>query len=131
MSLIWPNVGEIDALNALKPLCTHMYLYSNDYHPVPGSVVGDFVESTFPGYTSAALSWGPTATNANGKAESIAALCTFTFTGGAPATVYGYYVRGPSPYPLRFAERAPAPILLTTAGDTIKIQVTMTLESLF
>jgi hypothetical protein len=135
MPLIWVNQGERDVLGVVTTpaVMSHaIRLYKNDYVPNPDSLPPDFTQADFQGYPGGvALTFGIPATNAQGKAQTQSQLVTFTFTGGAAQTIYGYFIGNTDNTSLRCAERAPQPILLSVAGDTIKIQVTYTVESLF
>jgi hypothetical protein len=107
-------------------------LFKNDYTPVDGSSVGNFVEADFDGYASQGIAaWGaPIAVGPRGQIQS--ASNTFTKAAGVvPNDIYGYYVLdgGGS---LLWAERDPAaPIPIHNAGDKYIITPTFTLKSEF
>lgn len=123
MSLKVPDVGELLLLNVLtgQAGATNIsaltcFLYSNNYTPVDGSVVGDFTEANFgdPAVNQARKTlsaWTAASTTGDSHAQSTAAAMTYTNTSGAAKDVYGYWVGNVTKTNLYFAERfAGAPL---------------------
>jgi len=104
-----------------------MHLYSNNFTPLVTSVVGDFTECTFSGYSSQNIvTWGAASVASHiGKIQ--AAPITFTrSTSGASQNVYGYYVTDAAGTVLEWAELDPSgPRVLTNAGDSVTITPVM------
>lgn len=75
----------------------HANLYKNDYTPVPGSVIGDYVPCDFPGYLEQDFSpadFGPAAVAAHVASSSLTTPLDFDRDGtpGSDQTAYGYYI---------------------------------------
>ncbi len=71
-------------------------LYMNDYTPVDASVAADFTTAAFTGYAQEPIAredFGAPAIVANVAEITSAVSPTFTCTGGAGATVYGWFMR--------------------------------------
>lgn len=85
---------QLTALLAEYPTTSLVHLYTNNFQPTPASVVGDFTEATFTGYTAATLTaFGTPFLNAANNAQSVAPGITFTCTGTTVTqTVYGYFI---------------------------------------
>lgn len=133
MSLLMPDVGEVlfleYALNKTEPTEVKLHLYTNDYAPVEGSVVGSFTESTGTGYaekTLAGASW-TVATN-TGTTTGSYAQQSFDYT-GAEANVYGYYVTNNSNAQVLWAEKfTDGPYSIPSGGGSIKVTPKIELE---
>lgn len=127
MTLVVPDVGEVlllgYMLNKVEPTEVKLHLYTNDYTPVEGSVVGDFTEAVAAGYAAielAGASW--TIATDTGVTTASYAQQTFTFT--AASTNYGYYVTNNDGSQVLWAERfSDAPHTLPSGGGTEKITV--------
>lgn len=118
--LVVPLVGDIDILSQL---CVsygwRMQLYQNNYTPVQGSTLADFVEADFSGYTGpqAIIGWS-TPTIVSGHAKSLANMIQWTFGGGVTTNnIYGYYVISNTSGQLVFAERDPGAPKLMQPGS--------------
>lgn len=129
-----PTAGELKLLEYMLGRtatadCT-LHLYTNNYTPVDGSVLGDFTEMSGQGYASKTLtktSWGAASTVST-KASSSYAQQTWTFTAGGPATVYGYYIKD-SANVVVFAEKFDAGKVVEFDGDVIRVTPTITLQT--
>lgn len=104
-------------------------LYQNNYTPVVGSVLADFTEANFKGYTGQSLTdFGGVYENASHNAESDSGVHTFTYisasSGSSSNDIYGWYTVdafgrvGPA---ARFS--APVPITLNGDGLSLSIQI--------
>ncbi len=74
-----------------------MHLFTNDYNPVPGSVIGDYVECSFPGYSAQPIvnaDWGTVAMAAHVASMTNATWCEFVAdaSGFTSELARGYYV---------------------------------------
>jgi len=129
MALVVPDVGEVlllkRALNHTAPDDVKVHLYSNDYTPVEGSVIGSFTESDCAGYAAEELtgaSW--TVATVTGVTTATYAQLTFNLTGGK--THYGYYVTDNAGTGLLWAERfSDAPHVIPSGGGTEKVTVNL------
>ena len=130
-----PLVGDLQLLTDLISVWANtlvIHLFQNNYTPVDGTVVGDFVEATFDGYGSQGVStWGsPTIVGPRGQTQ--AASNTWTKAAGTnPNLIYGYYILDGAGN-LLWAERDPAaPIPMNVAMDTYTITPGFTTRSEF
>jgi hypothetical protein len=139
MSIIVPDVGLtplLEQLLQLASIASYTYhLYTNNYTPIHGSVIGDFTEATsgaFPGYAAqAATPWG-TPTVASSVATSTAPMLTWTASSmpGSPVTIYGYYVDDGAGN-LLWAELFQSPVVVTNSGDSVNLIPLLTMISQF
>jgi len=138
LSLKVPDAGELVFLENLAVALLNgarVLLYQNNYTPVDGSVLGDFTEADFDGYTANGQVLGSHSTPAivSGRATTTWTPKIWTHDGGATANlIYGYYVVDGSLTELLFAERDPAgPRSLGVLGDAINVFVTFTNKTEF
>jgi hypothetical protein len=129
--LLEAMVGKVAAGN-LK-----LKLFTNNYTPADDDVVGDYTEmGAVQGYTDKTLapaSWNAGAAG-SGVGTSLANKASITYpqqqwtfdgTGGS-VTVYGYFITDAAGTVLVGAERFAAAQVVTTNGDTIKIDPKLT-----
>jgi len=128
MALLVPDVGEVlllsYSLNKIAPGdSVKLKLFTNDYTPVEGSVVGDFTEADTAGYTAIDLAkadW--TVETATGTTTAAQPQKTFTLTGAG--SHYGYYITDIAGTGLLWAERfTDAPHAIPAGGGTEKITI--------
>lgn len=137
MPLIVPDVAEPIFLQQIVANLfgagIRLRLYSNNYTPADNSALGNFTEATFSGYAAAAPSMSAAAEVANKASSNDSLARVFSHNGGGVSnTIYGYYVTvlgGGGD--LLWAERFPAPIVMSAAGSTISIQLFFTLDSFY
>lgn len=104
-------------------------LYTNNFTPTVDSVLSDFTEADYTGYTAGGIAITPFGTAAwasQGAAVAYGSLATFNPTN--PTTVgniiYGYFIfSGGTPQTLVGAERFASPIPMQSAADQINIVV--------
>lgn len=123
MAIIVPYEGRSRKLTRWQEEAMVVCLYKNDYTPVAGSVRASFTRATFTGYADVTASFSAPAT-VDPYEEMHTGILTFTLTGGAAQTIYGYFVVKNSDDYVEMAERFGTPVLLSTPGDTIKLQIT-------
>lgn len=134
MALKVPDVGLLKLLNdriAGWGASVTLHLFTNNYTPIAGSVIGNFTEATFPGYVAQAIgAWGAAAM-VGGRAKTIGSTITNTLSvTGGPYSIYGYYMTLGGV--LIWAERDPnAPISEATAGDSYSVIPVFTQASEF
>jgi hypothetical protein len=111
-------VGVAGELNGAK-----LKLFTNDFQPVPTSVVGDFTEATQTGYAATTITWGTPYVNDSGWAEVLSQLITTIFSAGLAegGTIYGYYLTNTAGSTLLLSERLDNPIAITRDGQAIDI----------
>lgn len=137
MSLVVPSVGAIELLEELvlgADWQPYYRLYTNPGAPNPNTILEDFTEATFAGYTPLlATGWIAADIDDSGRAFSLGNLLTWTRgVGGAGQNVYGYFVTQGNPGPLIFAQRfVGAPYVMTTPGQVITVLPTFTLKTEF
>ncbi len=121
-----------DARTAWNTTKLKLHLYSNNFSPTTSTVIGDYTECTFPGYSSQDISnWAAPVTTSH-VTQMLADAITFTrSTTGTSQNVYGYFVTnaaGSVPY---WGELDPAgPRVLTSAGDSVTVTPQLTDQSL-
>ncbi len=127
MALLVPDVGEVlllsYALNKTEPTEVKLRLFTNNYTPVEGSVVGSFTEATAAGYAAIELA-GASWTIASSIGVTTAEYAQQTFTLTAASTNYGYYITNNDNSQVLWAERfSDAPHTIPSGGGTEKITV--------
>jgi hypothetical protein len=135
MALLFPNTGEVIALEALvnktAPQNLVLRLYKSNTTPGETDTAGTYTEADFTGYNAANLlgaGWG----SATGGAPSSIAYAQQTFTSSAGSqnqNVYGYYLTQVSSGTLVYAERfSDGPYNIANNGDNIKVTPTITCD---
>lgn len=125
VAIFTPDASLITKLDIIRAYQNwNVGLYKNDYTPVPASIRSNFITADFTGHVLKAANFGASAINANGQAQTVSDLMTWTKTAGAAQTVYGYFVSNGADVWLLFAERFGTPINLNLNGDTIRLQIT-------
>jgi hypothetical protein len=119
------NQGLFEALqnlisNQLNGATAH--LYTNNYTPVPGSVLANFTEMTGTGYAAQTLaSWSTPVLGGDGFYTTQAAPVNFTNSGGSSWTAaYGWYYLDAGGTNVISAGLFAAPIT-NTAGSSIPL----------
>lgn len=131
MALVLQDEGLLRKLEDLRAAWNSvqlkMHLFQNNYTPLNTSVLGDFTEATFSGYTSQNIAtWGVAAVAAHVGTITPAPLTFTRNSTGAGQTIYGYYVTDAGFTKLYWAERDPAaPVTLTNNGDSYTITAQM------
>ena len=133
MALVVCNAGEVKLLTtAIKTALSvdesfTLRLYKNNYTPLATSVVGDFTEADFTGYTSKTLTragWNA-ASSVSGTGTIVFGTAQTWTCGASGNTVYGIYVRDGSG-DLVWAEKfASARVLTDTDTVTYTPQCTL------
>lgn len=102
-------------------------LFSNDFTPGQGTVLGDYTQVTGGGYVVKDVTCGSSwvVTPANDPSDAIYSEITWTFTGtiGGSGIVYGYYLEdnNGSTGVAIYGERLATPFTPQNNGDTLKI----------
>jgi hypothetical protein len=131
--IVIPNVAlqtiidcVVDANPLSSPLTYH--LFTNDYTPVAGSVVGSFTECSIAGYTSqtAALAGWVRSVAPDGTITGTTTNCVYTLTDAG--TVYGYWVQDAAS-DLCWAQRFDTPVVFGVLGGVITLTPTFQLKS--
>lgn len=125
------NQGQADivaayvnsVLTPTVPNHTGIHLFQNNLIPQFNTVLADFVEADFVGYSAVNLDAWDFALNSEGFWEAHPTTAPAVFTAGVllgPQTIYGYWVQtvGPS---LEFCERFDVPIIVAADGQYISI----------
>lgn len=133
MSLIVPDVAEVDALTKILTPALTIRLYSNNYVPVAASVAGSFTEVVGGGYAAKPLTFANWVIASGAPSTASYPAQTWTFTGptNAPGNVYGYYVTRDSDGLLLWAERFVAVPFVPVAGSVITVTPVFTANSVF
>jgi len=118
MSVVIPNVGEVELLNKmLKDEDLTLKLFKNNFTPDASTVIGDFEESDFTNYNSfALLKSGWSIDIVSGKAKAKYGTDPSWTCGATGNTVYGYWIEGATSVTLLWTERFDSPIVLTLNG---------------
>lgn len=134
MAVIVPMVGDRHLLDEVVNASSYtLHLFKNNVSISETTVIGDFTEADFSGYSSGAIAgWSAAVDNLDHRAISVAG--TVTFTHGAGATnnnIYGYYVLTGSGA-LAWAETfAGGPVPMAANGATLTIEPVLTCRSEF
>jgi hypothetical protein len=133
MSLIVPDVAEVDALTKILTPDLTLKLYGNNATPLFNSVAGSFTEIVGGGYASKPLVFANWVIAAGSPSLASYAIQTWNFTGviNAPGTVYGYFVVRNSDGLLMWAERFPVVPFIPIAGSVITVTPTFTGGSVY
>lgn len=125
--LIIPSAAEVEFLTRLSvDLTWGARLYKNDYTPVDGTLLSDFVLADFAGYDgSRALAWGAVSHDGT-KARVVSANFSWTCTGGSQI-LYGIVIANAGYDKMRGAQRFTAPITISS-GETKTFSVEFTLN---
>ena len=124
-----PNEGLPYLLNNLarSPLVTDealsVRLYKNDYTPVYGSVLADFEECDFVGYTRRVIAradWtAPVLDGNSARTSRIAGAFTYTNGGAGDTTIYGCYLVGGLSNRVYYARRFTPPRVIVYGGQLL------------
>jgi len=99
-------------------------LFTNDYIPSPTSVLADFDEATFGGYTAADASWGPVHYNEDGGAGASGGAPEWVTSGAGPdETVYGWFLTNAAGTTLLGARRLAVAQPATGTGQQVQVNV--------
>jgi len=134
MTMIVPNILEVEALTTILTPSLLLRLYSNDKTPAAGDTSSAYNEVTGGGYGSKTLSFANwNITSGDPSVATYNSVQTWTFTGptDSPATIYGYYVVRVNDGHLMWAERFPTANVpfSTIAGSVIKVLPKFTAQS--
>jgi len=125
MSLIVPDVAEVDALTKILTPALTLKLYGNNYNPVPASVAANFTEIAGGGYANKPLIFAGWAIVAGAPSLATYGIQTWNFTGAinAPATIYGFFVTRNSDGLLMWCERFAAGVvpIVPIVGSVISV----------
>ncbi len=124
------NSGKVSQISAIRDHVlsgAELHLFTNNKTPAPDDTPSDYTEPSFTGYNPINLSsWGNVFINGDGKAQMDEILREFTFGGGSPEYIYGYFVTTAGGV-LQFAEpRSGGPVLLDTIGQVYSVVPTYT-----
>lgn len=129
MALNVPDVGENKALehmvNKTAPENLTLRLFQNNITPSDTDTTATYTESTFTGYAGITLTgatWGAASAGSIAYAQQ-----TFTCSGAASQSVYGYYINQVTSTVLMWSERdASAPFAIAVSGDAVRVTPTIT-----
>jgi hypothetical protein len=130
MPLNVPDVGEnailemiVNKTAAQNPV---LRLFQNNITPSDTDTAGAYTESTFPGYSAITLT-GASWNSAASGSIAFGSQQTFTCSGSASQSVYGYYITQTSSGILLWSERdASAPFAIANSGDAVKLTPAIT-----
>ena len=130
MPLNVPDVGENKILemmvNKTAPENLVLRLFQSNTTPSDTDTAATYTESNFTGYASITLT-GATWSAASAGSIAYSAQQTFTCSGAASQSVYGYYITQLTSTVLIWSERdALAPFAIANSGDAVKITPTIT-----
>jgi hypothetical protein len=135
--LLVPQAGENILLNYLTGFTagtgTRIKAYKNNYIPVVGSLIGNFTECDFTGYTDVVTgTWVAAGPDGSGRATASAPQVAFTASGSAVGnTVYGVFITDNPATQVLWAERFDTPFVVAVSGDQVKYTPTFTFKSEF
>jgi hypothetical protein len=131
-----PSAGALALMNRFRAVMFAGWplirLYTNDLVPSQATVLGDLLEAPFDavGGPQTVPFLRPARLNADGRAEIDAEPVSWVNSGTTdPFTVYGYYVTDAETTDLLWAERFPGATLMSSPGQQIVWQPSLTLTS--
>ncbi len=132
MAVVTPAAGEAIVLNRLFGKSTTgdltLRLYENSVSLADGTVIGDFTEATFPGYSAITLA-NASVTVADNAGTETASYPQQTFTAtGSGNSVYGYYVTDGSTQVVFAEVFSDGPYAISNSGDNVKVTVNYTAD---
>jgi hypothetical protein len=136
MSLVFANEGLVNVLNKLTAATgwanVRIKLYKNNYTPLHSSVLADFTEADFSGYTAVTPSYGSATLSGDTATTTDSSSRDFTHdSGGTTNTIYGYYVVDITDAKVLFAELFSSSQVMQNNGDKITITSLFTAKSEF
>jgi len=130
MAVIMPYEGRENYLtNVFTMIGTFVLrLFKNNITPDVDTVLADFTEADFSGYTDVLLTMGAIVRDGDDNARSTGLLAQFLHSGGGTANdIYGWYLLGSGGAVCLFAERfSDAPRVMDGLGDEINITPALT-----
>jgi hypothetical protein len=106
-----------------------IHLFSNDFQPMPTTLIGDFTEAAFSGYAAvSAVLTGPV--NFGLTASALVSPGVFLATDVdpfVPDTLRGWVLEDSGGSVWYAAERFPTPIPITSAGDFVDLSIALAL----
>lgn len=136
MAIVYPNVGRVYAAQLVTKKATPedliLRLFKNNVSPAVGSVLADFTEATFSGYSLVTLTpanWSET--SATVVRSDYAPAVEFTSDAGSQnEDIYGYYIATVTSGILVAVERfTNAPFNVADLGDKITVPPVMLFAS--
>lgn len=132
MAALFPDEGKKLALDILLDTgrSPKLRLFKNNYTPVAGSVIADFTQADFTGYSQIDLS-AMAAAAINGSDQGFKQLLANAFTataGVASQTIYGWYIvinNVGGSAKVFLAEKFPAAQVVASAGDSVQFDLTV------
>lgn len=132
--IVIPDAGKIELLDTtlraalVVDVPLSLRLYSNDYTPVAGSVLGSFTECGWLGYfreTITRATWAAPSIVGGKASSTYPTVFQWTNNSGGSVTVFGYYVVNPATAVVRWAERFPVTRVIV-AGGVLQVQPVVT-----
>lgn len=132
MSEVWSVDGQALALNAVIAETMIVKLFKNDFVPLVTSDVADYVEATFPGYSSQPIGVfaDPEYDAITEQSTCTAPLLTWTQTSGSAQNIYGYYVTSSDGSLVYFAQRGDYVPIVMSAGNSMSVLPQITVGDL-
>lgn len=123
MALVVPNASEVEMLNRIVTYeGSKLKLYTNNYTPVEGSTVGNFIECAAAGYAAKSLATGSWSTATGGGGTSASTYAEQEFAIATAVSCYGYFITNSAASVLLWAEIfTGAPFTLPAGGGSIKV----------
>lgn len=108
-----------------------LHLFINDIEPTQDTLVGDFVEANFTGYTAVLVAdWSPAKTAQNGSAVTQTCLYAWTVSETSDdQSVYGYYLTDASGLVIMSERRVNGPVRMSVINDRYSLFITFIEET--
>jgi hypothetical protein len=134
MSLLVPDVGEVNFLEQILNRTLKLKLFGNNHTPGATDTVSSLTEVTGGGYAAIDLTFANWTITEGPPAVAIYnAFQDFNFTGAvdAPGTVYGYFITDSTGLVLLWEERFPAESVpfVPVADSLLRIKPRITLKT--
>lgn len=128
MAVIYPYVSREWEYNRLRATPVDILLFKNNFTPDIDTLIGDFVECDFSGYSLNTVAFGTISRDGDDNASSTTETARFQHDGGATSnSVYGWYMLDHFSGTLLRAERfSDAPRAMVAIPDEIQVTVRTT-----
>lgn len=127
MDLVCPDAAKLVALGILNASSSffdncYLRLFVNDITPSSSSILGDFTEASFEGYSEVAIEdWTSPTINESDQAESDGDPAAFSAVESDSGNLYGFYLVDSTNTTCLLAGRFDSAPIVVPAGSTLTI----------
>jgi hypothetical protein len=118
-------LSQLTAWLAVYGSSLRVHLFQNAWTFDPATTLADLIESAFGGYAVVTPTMTSAALNPSNQAQSDSSLVTFSWSSGADATVYGWYLTDSMNVLLFDGATFPSPIVLNALNPDLPFQFSL------